>query len=297
MFGIDDAIVATVGSNLIGGLISSEGQADTNAANAEQAQKQMDFQERMSNTSYQRGMADMRAAGLNPMLAFMKGGASTPSGSMATFQNEAAPLGAAISESMPRAIQMQNVQATTAKTIAEANAANAQAGLYSAQTAETQERIPTYAPNIEKAKAETALAIQNANLSTAQIKEIAAKIDNLSSQNALNAANVTKALEDANVLRASIPEIAARIVNLGTQSAKNRAETVNIKAELPFIKVKSDYSDLMNLPQTFAGSAAQVGGWIGNKAADIVDSVTKHVRDFSAGQAAVDSKPKHSRFK
>lgn len=44
------------------------------------------FQERMSNTSYQRAMTDMRQAGLNPMLAYSQGGASTPTGSMANPQ-------------------------------------------------------------------------------------------------------------------------------------------------------------------------------------------------------------------
>lgn len=39
----------------------------------------MNYQKAMSDTSYQRGVADLRAAGLNPMLALMKGGASTPS--------------------------------------------------------------------------------------------------------------------------------------------------------------------------------------------------------------------------
>lgn len=79
MFGIDDALIGA-GIGLIGGLFN-------NSSQSAMADKQMKFQERMDNTKYQRTMADMKAAGLNPMLAYSQGASGAPSGASAPVQN------------------------------------------------------------------------------------------------------------------------------------------------------------------------------------------------------------------
>jgi hypothetical protein len=86
---IGAALSPHIGS-IIGSALGFAGQERTNAQNLRIAREQMGFQERMRNTQWQAGIADMEAAGLNPALAYSKGGAAAPQGAGATMQNSMA---------------------------------------------------------------------------------------------------------------------------------------------------------------------------------------------------------------
>lgn len=106
-------------SDNLGGLIGSalgfKGQKDANKQNIALAREQMAFQERMSNSAYQRAMNDMKLAGLNPILA-AKQPASTPGGASTRVESAVGAGINAFNQTNSAIAQQKNLNANTQAT-------------------------------------------------------------------------------------------------------------------------------------------------------------------------------------
>ncbi len=110
------------GSAVLGG-IGLLGQKKANEANKDIASAQTAFQDEMSRTQYQRGVEDMKKAGLNPALSYSQGGNASPSGATTRVENEAGK----ITEAMMQSINYQKVKQDINTAKAQENSLNATA--------------------------------------------------------------------------------------------------------------------------------------------------------------------------
>lgn len=118
---LGDAVI-TGGASLIGGMIA-------NSQNAKLAAKTRAWQERMSDTAYQRATADMKLAGINPMLSYMQGGASSPSGATANMDDVVGPAVSSAMQGLRLRKELALMDAQKLKAAAEASDATQSAAV------------------------------------------------------------------------------------------------------------------------------------------------------------------------
>lgn len=214
----------SAGINLLGGLWQTDragAQADhAQQMSAAEAATNRDFQRDMSNTQYQRATADMKAAGLNPMLAYSQGGAGTPPGATGSgFQAQPANM-TNLAASLSTAAQIRNLDADTNKKGAEAKKTEGETTLIPIQARAMEAQIQGTYQNIEESVsrirlnvATAAQAIQNVDNMKAMMKQIDATVDQLKAQTKATAAQtgLTEAMHTETVQRiaAQLPQIEA----------------------------------------------------------------------------------------
>lgn len=219
------------------------GSSQSNKANQSLNKSTRKWQEYMDNTKYQRTVGDLKAAGLNPMLAYMQGAASPPSATQIPVSNEMSGVPEAINSATSAyrtSIEAKNLKALNDKIKADTAASEATA-------ANQQSQALVNATMVPKIQADTVGSTNSAQYTVAQtrvadvtLEKILAETRNIRDENARIRAGTLKIMEETKNLPLTGDQIRHMIDLLVIQAKGGDIQNVQRLLQTPKMQNEAD---------------------------------------------------------